>query len=192
MHTSAVYVTSEDRTHALEEGAVCYLTKPVEPRELVAQARALLRIHQGEQGAPAARQAGPDEVAAFLGLPEDNLPVLTKAEGEELLDWLEAHGYQSRMLSPEQPGVVVPQEDSLAPPEPRRCRRRHREPCPTCGSTSRPYMERELATLSWVLVGCGVLLWPLLAVGLLLRRDVWRCWDCHCVLGRGRRLTLGR
>jgi hypothetical protein len=53
-------------------------------------------------------------------------------------------------------------------------------------------MERELATLSWVLVGCGVLIWPLLVVGLLLRQDVWRCWDCRGVLGRGRRLTLGR
>jgi PAS domain S-box-containing protein len=54
MHMSAVHVTSEDRTHALEDGADVYLTKPVEPKELVAQARALLRIHQAEERARAA------------------------------------------------------------------------------------------------------------------------------------------
>src|SRR5262249_58233669 len=41
MHLSAVYVSPDDRTHALEEGADAYLAKPVEPREVVAHATAL-------------------------------------------------------------------------------------------------------------------------------------------------------
>jgi hypothetical protein len=52
-------------------------------------------------------------------------------------------------------------------------------------------MQREMAPLSWLLVGLGVLLWPLLPVGLLRRRDVWRCWECRRVLGQGR-LMLGQ
>jgi hypothetical protein len=52
-------------------------------------------------------------------------------------------------------------------------------------------MKREMTALSWVLVGVGVVLWPLLVVGFLLRREVWRCWSCNRVLGRGRKLTLG-
>ena len=66
------------------------------------------------------------------------------------------------------------------------------EPCSHCGSTERPYRKREMAPLSWVLVGFGVLLWPLLVLGLLLRQDVWRCRECHLVLRQARRLTLGR
>jgi PAS domain S-box-containing protein len=49
LHLSAMYVTSEDRTHGLEGGADGYLTKPVEPQELIAHLRAMLRIHQAEE-----------------------------------------------------------------------------------------------------------------------------------------------
>ena len=45
MHMSAVFISPEDKTHALDEGADAYVIKPVEPRELVAQVKALLRIH---------------------------------------------------------------------------------------------------------------------------------------------------
>jgi PAS domain S-box-containing protein len=54
MHLSGVYRTAGDKTHALDEGADAYLTKPVEPHELLAQAKALLRIHQAEEKARAA------------------------------------------------------------------------------------------------------------------------------------------
>jgi signal transduction histidine kinase len=54
LHMSAVYVRSEDKTHGLEGGADGYLTKPVEPSEVVATVHALLRIHRAEEAAKAA------------------------------------------------------------------------------------------------------------------------------------------
>jgi PAS domain S-box-containing protein len=54
LHLSAAYVTSRDKAHGLEEGADGYLTKPVEPQELVAQVKALVRIRRAEEQARAA------------------------------------------------------------------------------------------------------------------------------------------
>jgi signal transduction histidine kinase len=54
LHMSAVYVRSQDRTHGLEGGADGYLTKPVEPDEVVATIHSLLRIHRAEEAARAA------------------------------------------------------------------------------------------------------------------------------------------
>jgi PAS domain S-box-containing protein len=51
LHMSAVYVRSEDKTHGLEGGADGYLTKPIEPGEVVATVHALLRIHRAEEAA---------------------------------------------------------------------------------------------------------------------------------------------
>ncbi len=57
LHMSAVYVRTEDKTHGLEGGADGYLTKPVEPAEVVATVHSLLRIHRAEEAArTAARQ----------------------------------------------------------------------------------------------------------------------------------------
>jgi PAS domain S-box-containing protein len=49
LHLSASFVSSEDKVSGLEGGADGYLIKPVEPRELVAQVNALLRIHRAEE-----------------------------------------------------------------------------------------------------------------------------------------------
>jgi PAS domain S-box-containing protein len=49
LHMSAHYVQSGDRVQGLDAGADGYLTKPVEPQELLAQVRALLRVHQAEE-----------------------------------------------------------------------------------------------------------------------------------------------
>jgi PAS domain S-box-containing protein len=62
---SGVYLDTQDRVTGLEGGADGYLVKPVEPTELVAQLRSLLRIRQAEQQARAAR-AEADEARARL------------------------------------------------------------------------------------------------------------------------------
>jgi PAS domain S-box-containing protein len=49
LHLSGHYISSEDRSEGLEGGADGYLVKPVSPRELIAQVKALLRIRQAEQ-----------------------------------------------------------------------------------------------------------------------------------------------
>jgi PAS domain S-box-containing protein len=57
LHLSTVFVNSQDRTHSMEEGADAHLTKPVEPEELLAHVKALLRIRQAEEALrEAARQ----------------------------------------------------------------------------------------------------------------------------------------
>ena len=48
LHLSTVFVHSQERTHSMEEGADAHLTKPVEPEELLAHVKALLRIRQVE------------------------------------------------------------------------------------------------------------------------------------------------
>jgi signal transduction histidine kinase len=51
LHVSAVYVGSGDRSQGLESGADAYLIKPVEPRELLATVRSLLRVRAAEEQA---------------------------------------------------------------------------------------------------------------------------------------------
>jgi signal transduction histidine kinase len=51
LHLSAYFISSEDKTQGLEGGADGYLTKPVEPQELLAQVKALLRIRKAEETA---------------------------------------------------------------------------------------------------------------------------------------------
>ena len=49
LHLTGHYISSDDRVEGLEGGADGYLVKPVSPRELIAQVKALLRIRQAEQ-----------------------------------------------------------------------------------------------------------------------------------------------
>lgn len=49
LQTSATYTTGADRTRGLEGGADSYLTQPIEPGELVAAVRGLLRLREAEE-----------------------------------------------------------------------------------------------------------------------------------------------
>ena len=69
LHVSAVYINSGDRSQGLECGADGYLIKPVEPREILATVRALLRIHAAEEAArepPPTSGASPSTLSATL------------------------------------------------------------------------------------------------------------------------------
>jgi DNA-binding response OmpR family regulator len=78
-------------SRAREEGAAGCLTKSVDPRELIAQARALLG-GQTAQSLGNSGQGGPTpDPFCRSGL--------TKREAEKLLDWLEANGYRHRELA---------------------------------------------------------------------------------------------
>src|SRR5205085_2631327 len=46
---SAISVSTDDRVRGLDIGADGYLTKPVEPAEVLAQVKALLRLRQAEE-----------------------------------------------------------------------------------------------------------------------------------------------
>jgi PAS domain S-box-containing protein len=56
LQLSGHFVDARDRVQGLETGADAYLMKPVDPRELVAHLRALLRVHRAERAARAAAQ----------------------------------------------------------------------------------------------------------------------------------------
>ena len=52
MHLSASFVDSEHRVQGLERGADGYLTYPLEPRELIANVQAMLRLRHAEKAMP--------------------------------------------------------------------------------------------------------------------------------------------
>ena len=51
LHLSATYIRSENKAHGLDAGADGYLTQEVEPAELLATIRAILRIKEAEEKA---------------------------------------------------------------------------------------------------------------------------------------------
>ena len=65
LQLSAAYTGTENRIKGLELGADGYLAQPVEPRELVANVRALLRMKAAQEEASASRQRLQAVVDAF-------------------------------------------------------------------------------------------------------------------------------
>ena len=49
LQTSAAFTSAQDRAAALDGGADSYLVEPIEPDELVATVKALLRMRKAEQ-----------------------------------------------------------------------------------------------------------------------------------------------
>jgi signal transduction histidine kinase len=48
LHTSATYISSDNKIEGLEAGADGYLTQPFEPQDLIATVRSLIRLHEVE------------------------------------------------------------------------------------------------------------------------------------------------
>ena len=63
LQTSATYVSARDRTRGLDAGADTYLIQPVDPDELVAAVRALLRLHAAEAAARATTESLEQRIA---------------------------------------------------------------------------------------------------------------------------------
>lgn len=80
---SAHSVRSNDRVHGLEGGADGYLTKPLDPAEVVAQVRALLRIRRAEEKERTARAEAEESRARLAAIVEssDDAIVGTSLEG---------------------------------------------------------------------------------------------------------------
>ena len=67
IHISASFTTSQWRTYGLDLGADAFLTHPVEPRELVATVRSLLRVRRAEERV---RLAAREWQATFDAIPD--------------------------------------------------------------------------------------------------------------------------
>ncbi len=63
LQTSATFVSARDRTRGLDAGADTYLVQPVDPDELVAAVRALLRLHAAEAAARVAKESLEQRIA---------------------------------------------------------------------------------------------------------------------------------
>src|SRR5438874_6615707 len=81
LHLSGVAKTSADRTQGLEGGADGYLTKPVDPDELIAHVNALLRLRRAEEAA----RAGAERLRLLLDTAYDAFVAIDA--GGILIDW---------------------------------------------------------------------------------------------------------
>jgi two-component system, sensor histidine kinase len=66
LEISGAFSEGRDKVHGLENGADAYLVKPIEPRELVATIRALLRMEQTTREAAQAASIAKDEFLAVV------------------------------------------------------------------------------------------------------------------------------
>jgi signal transduction histidine kinase len=69
---SASHIESKDKARGLEGGADSYLTEPVEPEELVASVKALLRLREAEEKLRQVNEALTEEMARRAALAEEN------------------------------------------------------------------------------------------------------------------------
>jgi signal transduction histidine kinase len=72
LQISASYIQSKDRALGLEGGADSYLTEPIEPDELVASVKALLRLRETEEKLRQTNEALAEELALRTALAEEN------------------------------------------------------------------------------------------------------------------------
>src|SRR5262249_59710069 len=84
LHLSASFIESDSRSEGLESGADGYLTYPVEPRELIANVQALLRIRLAEaerQRADEARLGSEERLRRMVESVRDYALFSTDPEG---------------------------------------------------------------------------------------------------------------
>lgn len=112
---SAVSVEAQDRVHGLRVGAEGYLTKPIEPDELVAQVNALVRLRRAEADDVRSRLAAIVESSAdaIIGMMPDGSIESWNGGAERLFGYTseEALGQPMSVLIPpsrteELPGIL--------------------------------------------------------------------------------------
>jgi DNA-binding response OmpR family regulator len=81
LHLSGVAASSEEKAHGLEGGADGYLLKPIDPHELVAHVRALLRLRKAEEAA----RVNAERVRLFIDAAYDAFVALDEAG--RVIDW---------------------------------------------------------------------------------------------------------
>src|SRR5215831_208819 len=107
LHLSGVANTSADRTFGLAGGADGYLTKPVDPDELIAHVQALLRLKRAEEAA----RAGAERLRllldtaydAFVAIDAGGLVIDWNCQAEKVFGWSRAEALGRRLAD-----LVIP------------------------------------------------------------------------------------
>jgi two-component system sensor histidine kinase UhpB len=107
LHLSGVARSSEERTQGLEGGADGYLIKPVEPAELIAHVRALLRLHRAEESLRESeeryRLIAENASAAVFMLDEESTILFANRAAEEVF------GYSADELLEQKLTMLMPE-----------------------------------------------------------------------------------
>jgi PAS domain S-box-containing protein len=119
LQISASFISGGDRTRGLDAGADAYLTQPVEPSELVASVRALLRIREAE----ARLRASEERLRLVVDGARDHAIITTDGEGrvtgwssgaEAIFGWsaAEAVGQETDLIfTPEDRAAGAPRQE---------------------------------------------------------------------------------